>query len=265
MQLQHQVMVITGASRGIGAELARQLATRYGNKLALVLAGRDEEALQSVALACKQFGAATLIVKADICAESHCRQIIADTLEQFGSIDVLVNCAGRFLYESLLEHEHLANAQEIMRSNFWGSVWCTQAALPHLINSRGRIVCLAAQFSTTALPGRSAYFASKQALVNYFQAMAMELTHSGVSISLVYPDLVATRARQLDLISSGLKHMPRAVSVTECAEQIVQGLEAREPAIYISHYMRPLRYLHKLRQHCLNLLRHARWRRHLGV
>ncbi len=265
MQLQHQVMVITGASRGIGAELARQLATRYGNKLALVLAGRDEEALQSVALACKQFGAATLIVKADICAESHCRQIIADTLEQFGSIDVLVNCAGRFLYESLLEHEHLANAQEIMRSNFWGSVWCTQAALPHLINSRGRIVCLAAQFSTAALPGRSAYFASKQALVNYFQAMAMELTHSGVSISLVYPDLVATRARQLDLISSGLKHMPRAVSVTECAEQIVQGLEAREPAIYISHYMRPLRYLHKLRQHCLNLLRHARWRRHLGV
>lgn len=265
MQLQHQVMIITGASRGIGAELARQLAARYGNKLALVLAGRDDEALQAVALACKQFGAASLIVKADISAETHCRQIISETLDHFGSIDVLINCAGRFLYESLLEQDHLSNAQELMRCNFWGSVWCAQAALPYLINSRGRIVCLAAQTDHQALPGRSAYFASKRALIDYFQAMAMELKHSGVGISLVYPNLVATRARQLDLISSGVKHMPRAVSVPECARQIVQGIEAREAEIYISHYLRPLRYLFKLRQHCLSLIRQAGWRRHLGA
>ncbi len=265
MQLAHQVMIVTGASRGIGAELARQLAQRYGNKLALVLAGRDEEGLQAVALACKQYGAASLIVKADISAESHCRQIIAETLEHFGSIDVLINCAGRFLYESLLDHEHLSNAQEVLRTNFWGSVWCTQAALPHLINSRGRLVCLAAHFRSKDLPGRSAYYASKQALVQYFRALALELTTSGVRVSLVYPDVVATRSRQLDLLASGLKKAPRAISAQECARQIVLGIEARRPEILVNHHIWPLRYLPKLRQQIQQMLNLTHWRRHFGV
>jgi len=258
-------MIVTGASRGIGAELARQLAERYGNKLALVLAARDEEGLQTVALACKQFGAATLIVKADISAESHCRQIISETLEHFGSIDVLVNCAGRFLYESLLESEHLANAQDVMRCNFWGSVWCAQAALPHLINSRGRLVCIAAHFRSKDLPGRSAYYASKQALVQYFQTLALELSSSGMQVSLVYPDVVATRNRQLDLLASGLKKAPRAISAQECARQILIGIEARQPEILVNHHWRPLRWLPKYYQQLQQVLKLPHWRRDLGV
>src|SRR5450830_1769483 len=140
MTKRHRVIVITGASDGIGDEMARQLAHKYKGDLGIVLAARNEEALHEVASDCKLFGSVCLVVKTDVGSEPDCRRLIRATIEAFGSIDCLINNAGKSAQALFSDVEDLGWYQELMRINFWGSVWCTHAALPYLKETRGNIV-----------------------------------------------------------------------------------------------------------------------------
>ena len=171
MSFTNQTIVTTGASDGIGAELARQLARE---KPKLVLAARRREALQAVASQCEALGATTLIVPTDVSVEADCRALIAAAVAKFGRIDALVNNAGVSMHANFDEISDTAVYESLMRINLMGSVWPTHAALPHLKASKGLIVAVASLAGLVGVPGRTAYSATKFAMTGFFEALRAE-------------------------------------------------------------------------------------------
>ncbi|NDI85559.1 SDR family oxidoreductase [Undibacterium crateris] len=237
---QHLVVVITGASDGIGAEMAKQLAAKHQLGLALVLAARNEAGLRAVADVCKRFGSVCLLVKTDVSVESDCRRLIRETVENFGCIDILINNAGKSAQALFSEVDNLGWYQELMRVNFWGSVWCTHAALPYLKESKGKIVAVSSLAGLVGVPGRTAYSASKFAMNGFFESLRTEVKEAGVQITLAYPGVVATRIRYngynaagVAAGSSGLKE-EQAMPVEECAYQIIQAMEQNQREVVMT-------------------------------
>jgi short-subunit dehydrogenase len=234
--------VITGASDGIGAEMARQLAGKHRGDAALVLAARSPEKLEAVARQCEALGAQTLVLPMNVGDEAACR-ILADlAVQRFGRIDCLVNNAGmsaQALFADV-KAEDLRWYQDLMRINLWGAVWCTHAALPHLKASRGSIVAVSSLAGLVGVPGRTAYSATKFAMTGFFEALRAELKSSGVSVTTAYPGVVATNLRHRGYNaqgapagSSGLKE-DDAMSVEECARLIIDGMQARKREVVMT-------------------------------
>ena len=226
-----RVIVITGASDGIGAELARQLST---DKPMLVLAARRRDALNAVAQQCEAAGAQTLCVVTDVSVEADCRALIAATVEKFGRIDALVNNAGVSMHANLDEIVDTSVYENLMRINLMGSIWPTHAALPHLKSSKGLVVAVASLAGLVGVPGRTAYCATKFAQTGFFEALRVELQPEGVDVCIVYPGVVATEIRRNGWNakgetagSSGLSETG-AMSVEKCAGLIVSAMRSRK-------------------------------------
>lgn len=235
-----QVVVLTGASDGIGAELARQWAAREREGLALVLAARSVDKLEAVAQACRAAGAQVLVQRCDVSIEADCRALIEAAVAAFGHIDTLVNNAGMSAHATFAEVADLAWYETLMRINHWGAVWCTHAALPHLRHSRGRIVAVASLAGLVGVPGRTAYSATKFAMVGFFESLRTELADSGVSVTIAYPGVVATEIRRRGFDAAGAPagrsglDESRAMPVDVCARLILDGTLARRRDIVMS-------------------------------
>ena len=231
MSFANKVNLITGASDGIGAELARQLAA---DKPTLVLAARRRDALDSVARQCEAAGAQTLCVVTDVSVEADCRALIAATVEKFGRIDALVNNAGVSMHANLDEIVDTSVYENLMRINLMGSIWPTHAALPHLKSSQGLVVAVASLAGLVGVPGRTAYCATKFAQTGFFEALRVELQPEGVDVCIVYPGVVATEIRRNGWNakgetagSSGLSETG-AMSVEKCAGLIASAMRSRK-------------------------------------
>ncbi len=237
-----KIIVITGASDGIGAQMARQLAASDKAKTGLVLAARNAAALHSVAAQCEAFGTPTLVVKTDVGVQAGCRTLIDKTIEKFGRIDALVNNAGvsaQALFADV-KADDLGWYEDLMRVNLWGSVWCTHAALPHLKATQGSVVAVSSLAGLVGVPGRTAYCATKFAMTGFFEALRAELKTAGVSVTTAYPGVVATQIRYHGLNakgetagSSGLKE-DAAMSVEECAQRIINGMQRRQREVVMT-------------------------------
>ena len=236
------VILLTGGSDGIGAEMARQLAARHRQDLALVLSGRSADKLEAVATQCREHGAQVLAVPMDVGVEAECRALVQQAVDRFGRLDALVNNAGmsaHALFEQV-KAEDLRWYEDLMRVNLWGAVWCTHAALPHLKAARGRIVAVSSLAGLLGVPGRTAYSATKFAMGGFFEALRAELQPVGVSVTIAYPGVVTTRIRERGygpdgrpLGRSGLKE-EGAMTVEECARLIVQGMEQRRREVVMT-------------------------------
>jgi short-subunit dehydrogenase len=238
--MQKKVMVITGSSDGIGAEMARQLARTHGAKLGLVLAARNAAMLDHVAQQCRAFGSECLVVPTDVSHQEQCRHLISETMAHFSRIDALINNAGKSAQALLSDVNDLSWYEDLMQVNFWGSVWCTHAALPYLKQSRGSIVAVSSLAGLIGVPGRNAYSATKFAMNGFFEALRAEVKEVGVSVTIAYPGVVATEIRYrgynaegLAAGSSGLRE-DDAMSVEECAALIIRGMEKRQRDVVMS-------------------------------
>jgi short-subunit dehydrogenase len=237
-----KTFVITGASDGIGAEIARQLAATHRGEAGLVLAGRSREKLDAVAAQCQAHGAQVLAVAMDVGVEAQCRDLVAQALAKFGRIDALLNNAGmsaQALFEDV-KADDLHWYETLMRVNHWGAVWCTHAALPALKHSRGHIVAVSSLAGLVGVPGRTAYSATKFAMTGFFEALRIELKNAGVSVTTAYPGVVATQTRHRGYNakgeaagSSGLKE-DDAMPVEECARLIIDGMTQRRREVVMS-------------------------------
>lgn len=237
-----QVIVITGASDGIGAEMARQLAQRHGARVGLVLAARSPQGLEGTAQQCRGLGAHCLVVPTDVSQEAQCRALIAQAVGHFGHIDTLVNNAGvsaQALFADVQAHD-LHWYQDLMQVNLWGSVWCTHAALPHLKARKGRIVAVSSLAGLIGVPGRTAYSATKFAMTGFFEALRAELTGAGVSVTIAFPGVVLTQIRYHGLNakgeragSSGLRE-DKAMTVAHCVRLIIAGMQSREREVVMT-------------------------------
>ncbi len=237
-----KTIVITGASDGIGAEIARQLAQAEGAGVGLVLAARNEALLNEVAARCAALGAQTLVVKTDVSVQAQCRLLVAAAVQRFGRVDVLINNAGisaQALFAEVSATD-LHWYEDLMRINLWGSVWCTHAALPWLKRSGGSIVAVSSLAGLIGVPGRTAYSASKFAMTGFFEALRAELKTAGISVTTAYPGVVATQIRYRGFNAagkpagaSGLKE-DDAMSVETCARLIIAGMNRREREVVMS-------------------------------
>ncbi len=231
MSFTDKVIVITGASDGIGAELARQLSA---DKPRLVLAARRRDALEAVARQCDAAGAETLCVVTDVSVEADCRMLIDATVKKFGCIDALVNNAGVSMHANFEQITDTTVYERLMRINLMGSVWPTHAALPYLKASRGLVVAVASLAGLVGVPGRTTYCATKFAQTGFFEALRVELQPEGVDVTIVYPGVVATEIRRNGWNADGEKagssglSEEKAMSVEECAGLIVSAMRSRK-------------------------------------
>jgi short-subunit dehydrogenase len=225
-----KVIAITGASEGIGAELARRFS---GKAVWLALAARNMEKLEKTAAECRALGAEALAVRCDVGAEVDCRHFIEETVRKYDSLDILVNNAGVSGHAGFEEVTDFGWYEDLMRVNYMGSLYCTRYALPHLKKRRGQIVAISSLAGKVGIPGRTAYSPSKAAQAMFFDALRLELRESGVDITIVYPGVVATDIRLhgygpdgRPAGKSGLKE-ESAMSAQECARQIVEATRSR--------------------------------------
>ncbi len=225
------VMIITGASSGIGRELALQLADQGAW---LTVAARDADRLQAVAADCRQRGGRALAVKTDIAIEQDCRNLIDATVAEYGRIETLVNNAGISMWTPFEQIKDFSIFETIMRINYLGAVYCTYYALPHLKKTCGRLVAVSSLAGKSGIPTRSGYAASKHAMVGFFDSLRMELVGSGVSVTLIYPGFVTSEIRQRAYGADGqpLGKSPvreaEVMSVDECARLIVKAMAQRK-------------------------------------
>lgn len=229
-------MIVTGASEGIGAALARTLAKK-GTRLAL--AARSISKLEGVAAECKDLGAEALAVRTDVGDEDACRDLIETTVEHYGQLDALINNAGVSMSTSFESLENLRILETLMRVNYLGAAYCTYHALPHLRRSRGMVVAVSSLQGKTGFPRSTGYAASKHAVQGFFDSLRMELTDVGVLV--VSPGAVDTEihARKLDprgdvSVSGQDFRRKKQMSPEECARRIVDAMEARKRELVLT-------------------------------
>jgi short-subunit dehydrogenase len=232
-----KVVAITGASKGIGAELARQLAAKGAR---LVLAARNEKELEGVAAACRTAGASVVVVRADVALERDCQAIVAGAVTAFGRLDVLVNNAGATMWARFEDIRDLSILERIMQVNYMGAVYCTSHALPYLRESRGLVVGISSLAGKTGVPTRTGYSASKHAMTGFFDSLRIELEDAGVGVTMIYPGFVATGIRENATGPDGkpIQVSPvkegEVMSVEDCARRIVTAMERREREVVMT-------------------------------
>jgi short-subunit dehydrogenase len=235
--MKNKVIVITGASKGIGAELALQLAAK-GAKLAL--AARNLEELGRVAGECRARGAQAIAVRADVAVERDCQALVSAARHEFGRIDALVNNAGMTMWARFEDIHDLAVLERIMQVNYMGSVYCTRHALPHLRESKGLLVGISSLAGRVGMPTRTGYSAAKHAMTGFFDSLRIELDGSGVDVTMIYPGFVATGIREnatgpdgRPILVSPVKE-GEVMGVEECARRIVRAMERREREVVMT-------------------------------
>ncbi len=232
-----QVIIVTGASEGIGRALCLALAAQRPK---LVLAARNRERLETLKAEIERYGAAGLVVPLDVTDESACKALIEQTIAAFGRLDMLVNNAGGTMWARLDEIQDTAIFERLMRLNYLGSVYCTYYALPHLKKSRGRIAGVASVAGLSGVPTRSGYAASKHAMFGFFDSLRIELQDTGVSVTMVAPDFVLSEVhrRALDGEGKPLGVSPmqesKIMTAEHCAALIVRALERRQRLLVTS-------------------------------
>ena len=235
--MKNNVVVITGASRGIGAALARQLAAKGAW---LALSGRDLPALEAVANECRALGARAEVIAADVAQEADCQRLIERTVAVFGRIDTLVNNAGISMWADFADIEDVGILARIMQVNYMGAVYCTRHALPHLRAARGRIVGISSLSGLTGVPTRSGYAASKHAMRGFFDSLRIELRDCGVTVTMIYPGFVATGIRENAAGPDGrpIRVNPviatEVMSAEECARQILGAMQSRSREVVMT-------------------------------
>ena len=235
--LKDNVTIITGASTGIGEELAYQLAQQGAQ---LVLSARRLAELNRVAEKARSFGGKVITVSADVAKSEECKKIIDAAITEFGRIDTLINNAGMTMWAKFADIKDISMLERIMQVNYMGAVYCTHYALPHLVASKGRLVGVASLTGLVGVPTRTGYAASKHAMRGFFDSLRIELVDDGVSVTMIYPGFVATGIRENATGADGKParidpvNKDDAMSAEECADIIVRALETRKREVVMT-------------------------------
>lgn len=232
-----KVVFVTGAARGIGEHTARLAAAR-GAKVAL--AGLEPSLLAPLA---DSLGGAWF--ECDVTDQAALSQAVAGTVERFGGIDAVVANAGIAPRGTVVVGDIESNVRTI-EVNLIGVMRTVDATIPHVLARRGYYLLVSSAAAFTALPGMSAYCASKAGVEQYGNVMRLELAHRGVAVGTAHMSFVdtdMTRSAQADLPSFGamLPKLPRPIgrftSVEVCARAFVDGIERRKRKVYVPRGM----------------------------
>lgn len=235
--MESKVIIITGASSGIGKALALKLAN-YNTKL--VLAARNKEKLKQLSDDIKKTGCESIFVKTDVSKKEDCKNLISETTKTFGKIDILINNAGITMFSYFDKIKDPDIFRKIIDVNYFGSVYCTYFALPYLKESKGLIVAISSLTGKSGVPTRTGYAASKHAMVGFFDSLRIELMDYNVDVMIVYPGFVKSAIRENALNEEGQSskkshiNEEKAMSATKCAQIIIKGIQKRKREIIMT-------------------------------
>jgi len=237
MDFKNKVVIVTGASSGIGKACAEEFAKRGAN---VVLAARQFVTLCEITADLeKRFGNKALAVQADVSKEEECELLVRQTVATFGKIDVLVNNAGLSM-RALFNDVDLSVLKHLMDVNFWGTVYCTKYALSEILKTKGSIIGVSSIAGYRGLPGRTGYSASKFAMNGFMESLRTELLKTGVHVMVACPGFTASNVRVAALSSDGQAHgetsMEEAKMVTAeaVAAIIVDGIATRKRTLVMT-------------------------------
>jgi len=231
--LSGKTVLITGAARGIGEELARQAVARNAN---VAVIGLEADRLKALAgeLNAHWF-------ECDVTDQAGLELAVASTIERFNSIDVIVANAGVANIGTLRSGpvDALIRTVDV---NLSGVIRTVGAALPHLIEAKGYALLISSAAAFTAMPGMAAYCASKAGVEQFGNVLRLELAHLGVSVGTAHPiwidtDMVRGFSSDLPSFSEVRRKLPwplsREVTVTDCAAMLLRGIEKRKRRVYV--------------------------------
>jgi short-subunit dehydrogenase len=237
MKLNHKVVIITGASSGIGKSLAFEFARRGAN---LVLGARQYVTLCQVTDDLqKQYPIKAVAVKCDVTVEDDCAQLVKQALLTFGKIDVLINNAGISM-RALFNDTDVNVLKSLMDVNFWGAVYCTKHALPEILKTQGSVVGVSSIAGYKGLPGRTGYSASKFAMNGFLDALRVENLKTGVHVMTACPGFTASNIRNTALNKEGNQQgessldEQKMMSADEVAKRIADGVENRSRTLIMT-------------------------------
>lgn len=189
MSFKDKVVIVTGASSGIGAATAVSFAGQGAN---VVLVARNQAKLDNVTSLCFEAGKKPLVINADVVKEEDAKRVIEETLKAYGKIDVLVNNAGKNTTVTFGSQDTMAALDDVMTLNYRAVVHLTYLALPYLLQSQGNIINVSSIASTKTFPNGWAYCPSKAAVDSFTKSLALELGPKGVRVNAVNPGPVKT-------------------------------------------------------------------------
>jgi len=232
--MQKKVVVITGASSGIGKALAERYANEGWN---LVIAARRNDRLNELQKRYKDVN--ILPVRTDVTVESDCKRLISEAVERFGRIDVLINNAGISM-RALFADIDLGVMRRVMDVNYWGTVYCTKFALPYLIKQKGSLVGVISVGGYIGLPGRTGYSASKFAVRGFLETVRIENMKTGLHVLITAPGFTASEVRISALTANGSpqgetpRNEDKMMSAEECAGHIYSAVEKRKRQLILT-------------------------------
>ena len=221
-----KVVIITGASSGIGEALAHEFG-RLGCKV--VLGARSIDKLETVADNIDKTRERTLAVATDVSKESDCRNLIEAAVNKFGRIDILI-CNAGISMRAILDDVDLQVLHRLMDINFWGTVYCTKYALPYIQASHGSIVGVSSVAGLHGLPGRTGYSASKYAMTGFLETVRIENIKKGIHVMIACPGFTATNVRFTALTKDGTpqgqtpRQEGKMMTSEEVARRIISGI-----------------------------------------
>jgi len=197
--MKDKAVIITGGTSGIGKALAEEFG-RHGAKI--LITARKKESLDATQTELRQKGITIRAIVADASLEEDSKRMVDEALRIYGRIDILINNAGISM-RALFEDLHLDVFRKVMDINFYGTVYATKYALPHILESRGSIVGISSINGHRATPARSAYSASKYAMEGFLEALRTEVFKRGVHILSASPGFTASNIRHAALTADG--------------------------------------------------------------
>ncbi|HSH50209.1 MAG TPA: SDR family oxidoreductase [Bacteroidales bacterium] len=234
--MKNKVAIVTGASSGIGRACVSEFASK-GAKV--VCASRNIDELKILENDLNQKGYDIFAVKTDITVEEECKNLMDKTLEKYGKIDILLNNAGISM-RALFNDVDIDVIKKLMDVNFWGTVYCTKYALPHILQSKGSVVGITSIAGFHGLPGRTGYSASKFALHGFLETLRIENLKNGLHVLIAAPGFTASNVRKSALSADGSPqgksplNENKLMPAEKVAQKIAKGILHRKRNIIIS-------------------------------
>jgi short-subunit dehydrogenase len=239
------VVLVTGASSGVGAALARAFATEGAD---VVLFARSAADLERVATACRQAGREALVVPGDATRPEDCATAVARTIERFGHLDTVVASAGLGMWARFDELVDTNVLRRLMDVNYHGVANVFLPALPHVVARGGMLVAISSIQGLVGVPGRSGYAASKHALQGLCDSLRIELRGSGVDVLTVMANWV--RGTELRARALGPDGAPRevaaphrsssAVDLDVLTRAVLRAVRTRQRRVFVPGWVRLL-------------------------
>jgi NAD(P)-dependent dehydrogenase (short-subunit alcohol dehydrogenase family) len=243
-----KVVLITGASSGIGKALALRLA---GLGASVSLVARNQQALSEVAADIEKMGSRALVLPTDVSEAAPCQQAVEKTVAHFGKLDIVV-CSAGVSMRTYLERSDPAAMERLVRVNFLGTLFITHAAIPHVRSTRGSLVALSSLTGLRGVPSYSLYGATKFAVQGLYDSLRHELARDKVHVGVVAPGFVDTPLRTSVLGPGGKpwdtppKPPFRVWPVEKCVDRIVQLIRKRRRQANLPWFIGPLFWLDRI-------------------